>query len=160
MIVALIGVAGSGKTALGERLAERLRFPFLDADQLHTPECAEQMRRGEPLTDAQRDAWFERVLESVATRDPLVLACSALRRGHRERLRAAGDVRMMLLDVPAPVLERRLRERHGHFFPARLLQSQLETMEPPLPEEGVIVIDAGGRAAEALDEIVRSLDAK
>lgn len=159
MIIALIGVAGSGKTTLGRQLAERLELPFLDADSLHVPACAEQMRRGEPLTDAQRDEWFERVVDAVAAEDALVLACSALRRAHRGRLRAVGDVRMLLLDVPAPVLEERLRQRPGHFFGARLLRSQLETLEPPAPEEGIVSIDADQSKADALDEIIGRLQA-
>jgi gluconokinase len=158
MIIILIGVAGSGKTTLGEMLAARLRMPFLDADELHTPACAEQMRRGEPLTDAQRDAWLDRVLEAAVTQGPGVLACSALRLGHRERLRAVGDVRMFMLDVPVPVLERRLRERSGHFFPARLLQSQLETLETPEPAEGITMVDARRSAPEVLNAIIAGLE--
>jgi gluconokinase len=158
VIVVLIGVAGSGKTTVGKMLGARLHLPFLDADELHTPECVEQMARGERLTDAQRNAWFDRVIAVADTRDPLVLPCSALRHAHRARLRALGDVRMFLLDVPAQVLERRLRRRHGHFFPARLLQSQLETFERPMPGEGIVVVDAGRSTADVVDEIVAHLE--
>jgi gluconokinase len=158
MIIVLIGVAGSGKTTVGELLAARLRFPFLDADELHTPECVEQMTRGEPLTDAQRNAWFGRVVAAAEARDPLVLACSMLRRTHRDRVRAVGDVRMFLLDMPASVLERRLQQRPGHFFPARLLQGQLETLERPLPEEGIVVVDAARPATDVLGAIVAKLE--
>ncbi|HZA89547.1 MAG TPA: gluconokinase, GntK/IdnK-type [Solirubrobacterales bacterium] len=158
MIIVLIGVAGSGKTTLGQMLAARLHLAFLDADELHTPEAVEQMTRGEPLTDAQRNAWFGRVVAAAEARDPQVLACSALRRAHRDRLRAVGDVRMFLLDVPASVLERRLQQRPGHFFPARLLQSQLETLERTLPEEGIVVVDAARPDAEVLDAIVANLE--
>src|SRR5918994_1548937 len=80
MIIVLIGVAGSGKTTLGQMLAARLHLAFLDADELHTPEAVEQMTRGEPLTDAQRNPWFTRVVAAAEARDPQVLACSALRR--------------------------------------------------------------------------------
>jgi gluconokinase len=158
MIVVLIGVAGSSKTTTGERLAAQLHIPFLDADALHTPENVEQMKRGEPLTDAERDAWLDRVVAAIEGRDPMVLACSALRRVHRDRLRAVSGVRMFLLDAPAPVLERRLRERHGHFFPARLLQSQLDTFERPLPAEGVEVIDADRPPEEIVSEIAATLE--
>jgi gluconokinase len=159
MIVVLMGVAGSGKTTLGEMLAARLELPFLDADQLHTPECAEKMRHGDPLTDRERDAWFERVLEAAVERAPLVLACSALRRKHRDRLRAIDEVRMFLLDAPASVLGRRLSQRTGHFFGAPLLRSQLEALDPPLPEEGVTTVDATDSAPAVLKAIVADLEA-
>lgn len=158
MIIVLIGVAGSGKTTLGKKLATRLEVAFLDADTLHTPECREQMARGEPLSDAQRDAWIDRVAAAARARDPLVLACSALRRAHRERLRAVGEVRMFLLDVPASVLRDRLGQRPDHFFPARLLADQLETLERPLPEEGVVIVDAARPPDAVLDGIVHQLE--
>ena len=158
MIIVLIGVAGSGKTTLGKNLAARLEVAFLDADALHTPECTEQMARGVPLSDHQRDAWIDRVAAAARAQDPLVLACSALRRAHRDRLRAVGEVRMFLLDAPTPVLERRLGRRADHFFPPRLLRSQLETLERPLPEEGVVIIDAARPAEAVLDAIVDQLE--
>ena len=158
MIVVLIGVAGSGKTTVGELLAARLGAPFLDADELHAPASVERMRRGEPLGDAARDAWFDRVLAAAAARDPLVLACSALRRSHRSRLRGVADVRMFLLDVPADELERRLRGRREHFFPARLLRSQLDALEAPLPEERIATVDAARPAALVAGEIIARLE--
>lgn len=159
MIIVVIGVAGSGKTTLGKMLAERLHFAFFDADQLHTSETVEQMRQGEPLSPDQRAAWFERVIATVEARDRTVLACSALRRAQRTQLQAVGDVRVVLLDASASVLERRLRRRHGHFFPARLLESQLETLERPLPDEEIVVVDADAPTADVLDAIVANLEA-
>lgn len=157
MIIVLIGVAGSGKTVLGELLAARLGLPFLDADELHTPEAIARMGRGQPLGDADRDSWFDRVVHAAADRAPLVLACSALRRHHRSRLRAVGEVRMFLLDVPAVELERRLRDRTAHFFPAGLLRSQLATLEPPLAEEGIVVVDASRPVEQTLDDILAAV---
>lgn len=159
MIVVLLGVAGSGKTTIGEMLALRLEVPFLDADSLHTPECVKRMGHGDPLTDVERDAWFERVLGAAAEGAPLVLACSALRRKHRDRLRAAGETRMFLLDAPAEALERRLRQRTGHFFGASLLRSQLETFEPPLPGEGITELDATHPPTTVLKAILSELEA-
>jgi carbohydrate kinase (thermoresistant glucokinase family) len=157
VIVVLLGVAGSGKTTVGEMLATALDLPFLDADRLHTPECVEQMKRGEPLTDRERDAWFERVLETALERAPLVLACSALRRKHRDKLRAIGEVRMFLLDAPASVLEHRLSQRTGHFFGASLLRSQFETLEPPLPDEAITTVDATDSTPTVLKAILADL---
>jgi gluconokinase len=158
VIIVLMGVAGSGKTTLGQMLAARLHLPFMDADELHPPDAVEQMRRGQPLTASQRDAWFDRVVANVDGRDRLVLACSLLRRVHRDKLRAVGDVRMFDLEVSRSVLEHRLRERHGHFFPIRLLQNQLETLERPLPDEGIVVVDADRPAADIVDAIVAELE--
>jgi gluconokinase len=157
VIVVLTGVAGSGKTTIGECVAARLHFPFSDADALHTPEAVEQMRRGEPLTPTQREAWMARVIATVRDRDPLVLACSLLRRAHREEVRGVGGVRMFALTVPRAGLERRLRKRHGHFFPTRLLQDQLETLEPPVAGEDITVVDADRAAAEVVDAILAEL---
>jgi gluconokinase len=157
VIVVLIGVAGSGKTTVGELLAVRLKFPFLDADALHTPATVEQMACGEPLTDAQRDAWLDGVIAAVEGRDPLVLACSALRRRHRARLRAVGDVRMFLLDAPRSVLSRRLEHRSGHFFPAGLLDDQLATLERPLAEERITIVDADRPAEDVVDTVAAGI---
>jgi gluconokinase len=92
-------------------------------------------------------------------RAPLVLACSALRRKDRDRLRAVGEVRMFLLHVPASVLERRLSQRTGHFFGAPLLRSQFETMEPPPPEEGITTVDATDPAPAVVNAIVADVEA-
>ncbi len=144
-----MGVAGSGKSTVGEALADRLDAPFLDADELHTPACVERMRRGEPLTDRERTEWIERVSAALRARDPLVVACSALLRAHRDRLRAAGDVQMVLLEASPRELERRISERRDHFFPSELLRDQLATLEPPAADEGVLVVD-GSRPPAAL----------
>jgi adenylate kinase family enzyme len=89
VIVVLIGVAGSGKTTVGELLAVRLKFPFLDADALHTPATVEQMACGEPLTDAQRDAWLDGVIAAVGGRGPRRHASSP--RPARPRLQRASS---------------------------------------------------------------------
>jgi gluconokinase len=157
MIIVLTGVAGSGKTTVGEMLADRLRFPFLDADELHTVETVERMKRGEPLTAGERTAWVNRVLATVRGRDPLVLACSALRRQDRDKLRALGDVRMFALEVPRSELERRLRHRPAHFFAVGLLENQLETLEPPIEGEEIVVVDADRVPAAVVDAIVANL---
>jgi gluconokinase len=158
VIVVVAGVAGSGKTTVGKLLAERLELPFLDADGLHSPEAVDQMARGEPLTDAQRDPWMDRVVDAATSRDPVVIACSALRRAHRRRLESIG-ARLFLLDAPTPVLEGRLRGRHGHFFPARLLESQLATLERPGPGEEITVVDATQPVPDVVGAIAAELEA-
>ena len=134
-----MGVSGAGKTEIGRALAEAIGWPFRDADEYHSPENIEKMHRGEGLTDADRAPWLDelRALTSraFAAGEPMVLACSALKRSYREHLRPAGAprdaVRFVYLDVPRSVLEERLRSRQGHFATIDLLDSQLSTLEPP-----------------------------
>ena len=157
MTIVLMGVAGSGKTTVGAALAARLGLEFYDADLAHSPEAREQMGRGVPLTDAQRDAWIERVVAVIGDGSPRVAACSALRRGDRDRIRAADPVRFVLLDVHSDLLEERLAQRDAHFFPAELLQSQLDRFEGPTPDENVIVVDASRPVAELVDDLAARL---
>ncbi|MBE7219311.1 MAG: gluconokinase [Caulobacteraceae bacterium] len=134
--VVVAGVSGSGKSTLGAALAARLGVPFVDGDDLHSEAAKAKMHRGEPLTDADRAPWLDRVAAALAAPRGVVIACSALKRAYRDRLRAAAPSAVTLvLEAPRAVLEARLRARHGHFMPARLLDSQLATLEPPQPDE-------------------------
>jgi gluconokinase len=155
--IVLTGVAGSGKTTVGELLAARLGIPLLDADELHSPEAIARMRAGIALTDDHRRPWLARVAAAIDARRPLVVGCSALSREARARLRAVGDIRLFLLDVPRATLERRLLARRGHFFGPALLDSQLDTLERPSPEEDVLVIDADRPATAVADAVMTSL---
>ena len=127
-----MGVSGSGKSTVGPLVAAALGVPFLDADDFHDDASIARMRRGEPLDDAARGPWLDRLhtllVDHRAT--GAVLACSALTPAYRLRLTDGLDVSFVLLDVPAAELERRLRHRHGHFAGAALLPSQLTTLEP------------------------------
>ena len=155
--VVIMGVAGAGKTTVGNLASELLGFPFLDADDLHSPADRASMAIGEPLDDHRRDVWIERVRTALGQHSDVVMACSALRRRHRQRLRIAGAV-MFFLDVPAEELARRLDERQAHFFPPTLLASQFAALDPVEPDEGVTVLDGAQPAAvlaDAIDMAVR-----
>jgi carbohydrate kinase (thermoresistant glucokinase family) len=115
------------------------------------------MAHGVPLSDAQRDAWIERVMAEIRDGPPRVVACSALRSDDRDRMRAARAVRFVLLDVPEAVLSRRLADRPAHFFPAALLDSQLARFEPPAPDEDVLVVDGDRPLPEIVDDIAAGL---
>jgi gluconokinase len=158
-LVVVMGVAGAGKTTVGRALADRLGATFVDADTLHTPADRAQMAAGTPLTDAQRDAWMDRVLDAVAEARPTVLACSALRRVHRAMLYRSAEVRLFFLAVPEPELERRLATRPRHFFPPSLLETQFRVLDPPGPGEPVTVVDADRPVNAVVDAIVASLGA-
>lgn len=142
----VMGVSGCGKTTLGEALAAALEAEFVDADDLHPPANRAKMARGEALTDADRAPWLDRVAGVLRDRAPVVVACSALRRAYRDRLRGAGKngvggVRFLHLAAPKEVIAARMAARRGHFMPASLLDSQYETLEPPGPDEA-LTLDA------------------
>jgi gluconokinase len=161
MIVVLAGVSGSGKSAVGTILAARLRWPFEDSDALHSPAQVAKMRSGVPLTDADRWPWLEAVAawmdERIAAGESAVVACSALKRSYRDFLCRGRPARIVLLQAGPATLRARLEGRRGHFFPARLLQSQLDDLEPPDPAEHVLVLPETGTPADTAAEIIDRL---
>lgn len=136
MVLVIMGVSGAGKTTVGRALAQALDWPFYDGDDFHPPQNIEKMRRGVPLTDADRLPWLE-ALEALIRRHLLggqsaVVACSALKRSYRDVLRRAGkEVRFVHLAADYATIRRRLEARRGHFFDPKLLQSQFDDLEPP-----------------------------
>lgn len=156
----LMGVCGCGKTAVGEVLAARLGAEFVDADALHPPENVAKMSAKVPLTDADRQPWLERVRREVVDATPpgrvTVLGCSALKRSYRRVLMdGAPGVRLIHLHGSRELIAERLAARKGHFMPPELLVSQLATLEPPSPEEGVTVSIAG-TVEEIVDRCLRA----
>ena len=136
MILIVAGVAGSGKTTVGALLAGRLRWRFADADTFHPEANVAKMRAGIPLTDADREPWLHTITdwmdERIAAGQSAVVTCSALKRAYRDELLAGRPAAtMVFLQVSREVLERRLLSRPGHFFPEKLLDSQLAALEPP-----------------------------
>lgn len=157
MVLVIMGAAGAGKTTIGQRLAAELGWEFLDGDDLHPSGNIAKMRRGEPLTDADRAPWLARlrayIERRLAQRRGSVVACSALRRRHREPLRLdPSQVRFVYLRAAYPLLRRRLHTRTGHFLPATLLESQFATLEEP--REALTI-----EAALPVDEIVARIRA-
>ena len=148
--VVVMGVSGSGKTTVGSALAQRLGLRFVDADSLHPAANVEKMAAGIPLTDDDRWPWLDAV-GAVLADGPVVVACSALRRVYRDRLRvAAPDVAFVYLHASRELLEERMTHR-THFMPVSLLDSQFATLEPPAPDEHAISIDVD----ESVDETVQ-----
>jgi gluconokinase len=131
-----MGVAGSGKSTVGRELARRLGWCFCDADDLHPPRNRDKMRRGIPLSDADRQPWLEAVHDeiarSLASKTSTVFACSALKDSYRQRLAVDhAAVRFVYLKGPRELIERRLADRQGHFFDPHLLASQFRDLEEP-----------------------------
>ena len=159
MILILFGVSGAGKTEVGKRVAKRLDWRFLDADDHHPVENVAKMRDGVPLDDLDRVPWLARlniVLRDIAgSGENAVLACSALKRAYRRTLtEGVPESRLVYLRVERSELERRLRERTGHFMPGSLLESQLETFEEPAEEENAWVIESAGGVEDTAEEVV------
>lgn len=146
MVVLLMGVSGAGKTAVGERLAARTTWPFVDGDDLHPPANIEKMSAGEPLDDEDRQPWLVAIRDVIRTHQEagtsVIIACSALKARYRRfLLRGARDVRLVYLEGSPGLIEQRMQERQGHFFSARLLASQFVDLEDPV--EAVAVSVAG-----------------
>ena len=141
--IVVMGVTSTGKTEMGRRIAAALDVPFIDGDDLHPRSNVEKMAQGVPLEDADRWPWLDRVGEALAEAEgTVVLACSALKRAYRDRIRAkAGPVRFVHLTGPKRVIAERMKMRVEHFMPVSLLDSQLATLEPPGPDEDAIEAD-------------------
>ena len=149
----VMGVSGSGKSTVGAAIAQRLRVPFEDADDLHPSANVAKMSRGEPLDDQDRYPWLELVGEWLAVHEAGgVMACSALKRKYRDQIRAiAPTVRFLLLEGAPDVIAERQASRPGHFMPASLLASQFATLEPLAPDENGFVLDVD----QSVDAIVQ-----
>jgi gluconokinase len=159
MIVILMGVAGSGKTTIGRLLAEALEWNFFDADDFHSQENVERMRQGVELTDKDREPWLRRLHELLrelnSREESAILAFSALRQAYRQRL-AEGIERLQFVYLKGgrALLERRLKDRQGHYFGADLLASQLQTLEEP---EGVPVVEVTGAPETVVARVRKAL---
>nr|WP_157488103.1 MULTISPECIES: gluconokinase, GntK/IdnK-type [unclassified Leifsonia] len=157
--VIVMGVSGSGKSAVGSALAAQLGRPFIDADDLHPASNIAKMAQGHPLDDDDRGPWLDAVGAAAIAAPGTVIACSALRRRYREKLLlAAPDAVFVELDVPRGELERRVRERSHEFMPSSLLDSQLATLESlEVDEPGfAVAVDP----AESLHELIERIEAR
>lgn len=144
--VVVMGVSGCGKSTLGQRLAEALDARFIEGDSFHPPANVARMAAGIALTDGDRQGWLDTLAAELAAArrasHNVVLACSALKRRYRDTLRGgAPDLRFIHLHGPRAQLEARLSARQGHYMPARLLDSQLATLEMPGADEQAITLD-------------------
>jgi gluconokinase len=157
VIVIVFGVSGAGKTTIGKLLAEQLGWRFYEADDFHPRANIEKMHSGRPLTDEDRSPWLERLREqitrSLAAKENAVLACSALKRAYRDRLRASGEVKFVFLRGNYALIEKQLRQRRGHFMNPALLKSQFADLEEPRSEEDALTIALGRTPEELVDEI-------
>jgi gluconokinase len=157
MVIVLLGVAGSGKSTVGQLLARALGFEFCEGDDYHSESNKEKMRAGIPLTDVDRWPWLTAIRDLIATivarNGNAVLTCSALKQSYRDYIWCE-DVRFVYLRAELALLHDRLAQRKGHFFDPTLLESQLATLEEP---RNALVIDAAESPTEIVSDVVCSL---
>ena len=152
-----MGVCGCGKTTVGEALAQAIGCRFLDADDFHPPANVEKMAGGVPLTDDDRWPWLDRIAEELgqilAEGEHAVLACSALKEAYRQRLKRAGDVRIVYLEGDEATIAARLAARQHKYMPPLLLPSQFATLEVPTD---ALAVDVRQPIAAQVDFIRRA----
>lgn len=156
--IVVMGVSGSGKSLIGERLAETLDIPFFDADDFHSTANVQKMARGVPLDDSDRVGWLDDLAALIHREPALVLGCSALKRAYRDRLRRAYPGLVFLyMEGDFETIRDRLASREGHYFTGEaMLRSQFEQLESPGSDEAH-VIDIRLSPEAVLEECLSSL---
>jgi len=163
--IIVMGVSGSGKSSIGEKIAAGLGLPFVEGDALHPAANVEKMSRGIPLSDEDRLPWLDRIGKemkaSLTKGEGIIVSCSALKRSYRDRLRAAagGNLYFVYLEGSKELLTERMGHRKGHFMPTSLLESQLQTLEVPTGESGVVTVDIDDAIDDIAAEALKALAA-
>lgn len=160
----VMGVSGSGKSTIAQRLADKLNWTYEDGDAFHPEANVAKMKAGHPLTDDDRWPWLRAIADEIdrasASGQRIVVACSALKRAYRDVLvHGRDDVRIIYLDGSRDLIAGRLERRKGHFMPAGLLDSQFAALEPPSADERPLVVSIDGTVDAIVDDIVRRLGA-
>jgi gluconokinase len=158
----VMGVSGSGKSTIGEKLAQRLSWNYEDGDKFHPPSNVAKMSAGQPLTDEDRWPWLQAIANEIdrvcEAGEHAVIACSALKRPYRDVLvHGRQDVRIIYLKGTQDLIAGRLALRKGHFMPPGLLASQFKTLEPPAASENPVTVSIDAPVETIVDDIVRQL---
>lgn len=161
-VIVVMGVASSGKTSLGERLAERLGWPFRDADSFHPPANVAKMAGGTPLTDEDRKPWLAAIAawidELRATGRNGIVTCSALKKAYRDVIVGKRpDVALVYLKGSRELIGQRMAQRQHHFMPPALLDSQFATLEEPGPDERPLVVPVELSKEAIVEQVVAEL---
>ena len=158
MIVLVMGVSGSGKNTIGEPLARRLGWKFIDGDDYHPPENVKKMASGIPLQDEDRWPWLDRLNALLKKEPQAVIACSALKESYRRRLLAGlPNYRIVYLRGSFELIRGRVEARRHRYMPASLLRSQFDTLEPP---QDAIEVDVSLDVEASLSAILAALKAR
>lgn len=162
--IVLMGVCGSGKTTLGQRLSQQLGWDFFDGDDFHPSANVDKMASGRPLDDDDRRPWLEALRDlldrRLAAGEGTILACSALKESYRSLLGTERpEILLVFLDGSRELLSARMASRQGHFMPSGLLDSQLATLEDPLGDGGkpALRLDVSQTPAELCLQIVQAI---
>lgn len=158
----VMGVSGSGKSTIADKLAERLNWSYEDGDEFHPASNVAKMNSGQPLTDEDRWPWLQGIADEIdrvcKAGEHAVIACSALKRIYRDILvRGRHDVRIIFLRGTQELIASRLNLRKGHFMPPDLLASQFKTLEPPGTDENPVTVSIDASVDAIVDGIVRQL---
>lgn len=162
LILVVMGVSGSGKTTIARELSGRLGWTFEEGDHLHPKANVAKMHSGIPLDDADREPWLKAVAAWVDTQlargVPGLITCSALKRSYRQTIiDDRPNVRLVYLRGSYELIASRLAQRHGHFMPASLLQSQFDALEEPAMDENPVTVDVDSTPAKIADAIIDRL---
>ena len=150
-----------GKTTVGKLLAKELSWDFYDADDFHPAGNIDKMSRGLPLTDEDRGPWLERLREliehCIRADANAVLACSALKKAYRDRLRVGEDVKFVFLRGNRARIAAQLQKRRGHFFDPAILDTQFDDLEEPQPPERVLTFEVMDNVLDLVAQIKTQL---
>ncbi|MBD2500277.1 gluconokinase [Anabaena azotica] len=159
MVIIIMGVSGSGKTTIGQMLAESLHWEFQDADSFHPIDNIEKMRHGIPLNDVDRIPWLQSLQIAISNwlqeNRNVVLACSALKASYRQYLVLNSDVKLVYLHGSFELIKNRLQKRQNHFMGVELLTSQFESLEEP---DNVIRVDISQSPQVIIQDIKKVLE--
>jgi gluconokinase len=163
-VLVVMGVSGVGKSTIARAVAVRLGWAFLEGDDLHPAANVAKMRSGRPLDDADRAPWLAAIAgwidRQAAAGNAAVIACSALKRRYREVLTEGRPfVRIVYIDGDPDIIRKRIAKRKHAYFPPSLLDSQFAALEPPVPEEHPIVVDAAQPLEAQVDAVIAALGA-
>jgi gluconokinase len=162
-VFVVMGVSGSGKTTVAERLAAAFGWMFQEGDKLHPKANVEKMASGHPLDDDDRAPWLAIIAEWIEARlhtgQNGVITCSALKRAYRDRIgNGKPGVQIIYLHGDRATLEAHVQGRHHEYMPTTRLDSQLATLEEPGPDEHVIEVDVGDSIEHTVSEVIKRLD--
>lgn len=158
----VMGVSGSGKSTIADKLAERLAWRYEDGDRFHPASNVAKMSAGDPLTDEDRRPWLQAISDEIdrvcRAGEHAVIACSALKRAYRDILvHGRSDVRIVFLDGTQELIASRLAQRKGHFMPPELLASQFKTLDPPGPDEKAVTVSIDASVGAIVEDIISQL---